>query len=636
MKTKKIIQLITIFTILLSGVTHGVIAQETETSDIESTQQLEEIINQTEQTDDEQADVDGVEINEAAQEVEEIDNQIEQTTDEQVGDVALEVNQDDLQSTNRMNRALVTYPATIESIFPDPVLAQWVADQLKVQVTSMVVNSDFDKIQGIYMGTDQLTNLSGLEELSKLTSISIYGSSVTDISNVDWSKLPLLKYFTLSDGKLDNLTQVDLSKLSQVESFVLSGNPLGDNIKSIDWTGCTSLQSLDLGQTGLTTLEGVNWVGLDNLQSLNLIGNPITNLSGANWTNLSSLTSLIFAQCEISELDSANWQGLTNLQQLHIDSNKLTDISGANWVGLENVISLNLAGNEIVNINSNWVGLDKLEMLMLMRNKISDLTGVNWSGLTSLRMLGLEFNELTSIKSNWTGMPVLNHITFIQNKITDISDVDFSGLPSVQFISIEMQDVILDKEVYSNPLVLDNVLVGYNGEIPNFGYISEGGTFDSTTGKITWNSLQDTVTQVQFQWYQSQFIDGKQIGFGGFATIPLGTGYLLTFKDYDGTVLYQKERAEGATVTAPTTSPRPGYTFAGWTPVLDPLMPNQDTVYVATYTKDATPQDVIPETHTTQVIGRTCQDDGYPSGYWWNGNSCVIETQYVVPNTGVK
>lgn len=34
--------------------------------------------------------------------------------------------------------------------------------------------------------------------------------------------------------------------------------------------------------------------------------------------------------------------------------------------------------------------------------------------------------------------------------------------------------------------------------------------------------------------------------------------------------------------------------------------------------------------------GRTCQDDGYPSGYTWNGSACVFAGSYSIPNTGVK
>ncbi|MEG2329945.1 immunoglobulin-like domain-containing protein [Anaerorhabdus sp.] len=38
---------------------------------------------------------------------------------------------------------------------------------------------------------------------------------------------------------------------------------------------------------------------------------------------------------------------------------------------------------------------------------------------------------------------------------------------------------------------------------------------------------------------------------------------------------------------------------------------------------------VLPES------GRTCQDDGYPEGYYWNGIGCIAPSGYKVPNTGV-
>lgn len=38
----------------------------------------------------------------------------------------------------------------------------------------------------------------------------------------------------------------------------------------------------------------------------------------------------------------------------------------------------------------------------------------------------------------------------------------------------------------------------------------------------------------------------------------------------------------------------------------------------------------------SQNKGRSCQDDGYPKGYVWNGVACVVQGSYKVPNTGVK
>lgn len=50
-----------------------------------------------------------------------------------------------------------------------------------------------------------------------------------------------------------------------------------------------------------------------------------------------------------------------------------------------------------------------------------------------------------------------------------------------------------------------------------------------------------------------------------------------------------------------------------------------------------TPQPLVPPIVKPVVeVGRTCQDDGYPNGYYWNGTSCVYPTAYKVPNTGVQ
>lgn len=91
---------------------------------------------------------------------------------------------------------------------------------------------------------------------------------------------------------------------------------------------------------------------------------------------------------------------------------------------------------------------------------------------------------------------------------------------------------------------------------------------------------------------------------------------------------------------------RTGYTFMGWTLLADGsgqmynandlFVITGNTVLFAKWQLNATPIPTIkPEVKPTPNPGRTCQDDGYPNGYYWNGANCVLPEAYKVPNTGV-
>lgn len=80
----------------------------------------------------------------------------------------------------------------------------------------------------------------------------------------------------------------------------------------------------------------------------------------------------------------------------------------------------------------------------------------------------------------------------------------------------------------------------------------------------------------------------------------------------------------------------PGSVVAEFGSYFDTL--NDTGIYVPVYdlvktTPNPEPEPtIIPE----PIPARTCQDDGYASGYYWDGSACVLPNVYVVPNTGLK
>lgn len=477
MKKIRMIQFVTILTLMLFSVVSSANAQVSTPSEISQEQRREARIIQTIK-----------------------DNHLEGKN---------QISNFDAVLTNQGAR-IVNYPATIDSIFPDPVLATAVALMLNKEVGDPVVKADLDAIKNISLFGGDLLDLTGLEELSELFSFTVMNNDISDVSYVDWSKIPNLEFLSFSNTKISDITTFDFSKLTS----------------------------------------------------------------------------------------------LTNL---------------------------NLANNEIENINTDWSYLNRLRFLMLMNNKIKDVKSVNWAGLNDLMLIDLSNNQISDLSFKWTGMPALNSITLFSNQIASIKDADFSELTQMINVSIDMQQIVLDKEVRRDQLIIDNVAQNIAGNqiVVN---ASTNGVYDAVTGKIEWNNLSTTQQQVQYAWQEHiATTNGVQVSFNGTVTIPLATGFELTFKDYDGSILYQNELVEGANIVAPVVPERFGYVFTGWTPSLQVLMPAQATEYVATYAKEE-----IAAIQPTQDLGRTCQADGYPTGYYWNGTNCVIEPLYKVPNTGIK
>lgn len=85
---------------------------------------------------------------------------------------------------------------------------------------------------------------------------------------------------------------------------------------------------------------------------------------------------------------------------------------------------------------------------------------------------------------------------------------------------------------------------------------------------------------------------------------PTSTKYTVVFKDYDGTIISEREYEKGDTVIVPTSPTRNGYTFKGWTPTVVSTCKDNAT-YTAIYTKNVTP---APDKPTVTKYAVTFKD----------------------------
>ena len=186
---------------------------------------------------------------------------------------------------------------------PDPKLREAIRKTLQLPVGNLITQQDMEKLE--YLDNEKtekmgITNLTGLQYATNLSSIPLNQNEITDLS--------------------------PLANLLQLESLTAWGNPISDisplakltNLKYIDLAGC------DI--TDISPLANLTQLELLNLGWNHLI-QDITSLA-----NLTKLYHLKLAKNRI--LDISPLANLTQLKELFIDGNRISDFSPLDGLSL--------------------------------------------------------------------------------------------------------------------------------------------------------------------------------------------------------------------------------------------------------------------------------------------------------------
>lgn len=205
-----------------------------------------------------------------------------------------------------------------------------------------------EKVNGKYVNSNAISDLSPLSNLNSLNLLSLSDNSISDVSPL--SNLTInLTFLSLSDNSIS-----DISPLSNL----------------------TSLRSLFLYDNSISDVSPLS--GLTHLRTLSLSDNNISDVS--------PLSSLI------------------RLERLFHSNNGLSDISPLS--DLTNLTLLNLSDNAISDV-SPLSGLSRLKYLYLSRNSISDLAPLTANkGLRDKDAVDVRHNPLSATSLN-THIPAL-------------------------------------------------------------------------------------------------------------------------------------------------------------------------------------------------------------------------------------
>ncbi len=168
---------------------------------------------------------------------------------------------------------------------------------------------------------------------------------------------------------------------------------------------------------------------------LNLEGMKINSLQGLqNIPNILTVQTLDLENNQLTTIESNTFAGLTNLKYLHLSGNNLTTIESNTFAGLTSLEVLVLKDNQLTMIESNaFAGLTSLEGLYLQNNQLTTIESNAFAGLTSLKYLDLENNQLTMIESNaFADLTNLKYFDLKDNNLTTIESKTFAGLTSLK------------------------------------------------------------------------------------------------------------------------------------------------------------------------------------------------------------
>ncbi len=374
---------------------------------------------------------------------------------------------------------------------PDANLRAAIEGALKKSSGAIITPSEMATLTRLVAVSQNISDLTGLEHATRLTTLNLDSNSVSDISAL--SGLTSLTFLDLSGSNISDVSP--LSNLTNLRDLNLNSNLSISDVSPL--SGLTSLSALHLSDNRISDISALS--GLTSLIFLDLSDNRISDISALS--GLTSLTDLRLSTNRISDISALS--GLTYLTDLGLSTNRISDISALS--GLTSLTRLYLGSNNISDISA-LSGLTSLTFLYLDTNRISDISAL--SGLTSLTGLFLRSNNisdisalsgLTSLTGLWlTGNPLnypslATHIPALQSRGVDVR-YDTRTLTSLVKISGDDQTGTASSRL-SDPFIVevrDQNAVAFAGVPVAFSVTAGGGSLSTTTDTTDANGRAST------------------------------------------------------------------------------------------------------------------------------------------------
>ena len=194
------------------------------------------------------------------------------------------------------------------------------------------------------------------------------------------------------------------------------------SLNSIDLSGMTALEYLDLRGNLLSELPADVFSGLTRLRRLALSSNLLTSLPAGIFSGLSRLEIVNLRSNRLHALPSDLFSGLTTLNEVWLHGNELVSLPEDIFAGLPELQALHLGWNRFRDLPTGlFARLPKLQELSLQQNLLTDLPPGIFSKLTEIRVLGLSYNRLEDLPDNiFSGLSNLQRLDLRNNAVSPL------------------------------------------------------------------------------------------------------------------------------------------------------------------------------------------------------------------------
>ena len=298
---------------------------------------------------------------------------------------------------------------------------------LQIESTQTTSIGVFDIPSLTYLNIINNPNLTSvtLSGLTSLVETYLYGNQLSGFDGSNLSSTGNTQtpdpYLHLANNQISNLSNVTLNE--NVKIVVLGNNGI-TGVTTSDLTGFLNVKDLSLVQN---SLQSYDFTSLVNLEKINL---GLTGIQTVD--NLpSNLISIDLSQNNISQIDLTN---LPNLQKLYLYTNNISDFNDISGL-TSNLVELDLSQNSISTIDvSSFTGLT----LLSVQNNL--LSSIDVSSLVNLQYLYVE-NDISGAY-NLNTIDVLNVSGLTQLKSIyanwcEIQSLDVTGLSNLEEIYLE-------------------------------------------------------------------------------------------------------------------------------------------------------------------------------------------------------
>lgn len=296
------------------------------------------------------------------------------------------------------------------------------------------------------------------------TPLKVSPSSLTPLESIESLDLSENNIESLNAGLLcglDRLAFVNLTRNSFFDVFSM-GLSLNSRCRP-------TVREIKMGHNKIEVLLDNGLASLLHLKQLDLDYNQITTIESGAFAGLWHLERLDISHNRLVALPEGLFQSTPQLLELYIRNNTLNDLPPGLFVGLGQLTMLDLGHNQLATLGSlgtpdSRVDLTQLKVLDLSHNRLTRLDASTFRALVNLRALDLQGNLIDYIgDSTFYALTRLQTLTLSRNYLKMIGPQATIGLSSMVAFQLDNNRLeIIHRDTFKNTSVLQELSLAFN------------------------------------------------------------------------------------------------------------------------------------------------------------------------------